>query len=201
MTPSWWPISSSHYTSSYDWPSRYRVTMPRSDFVAETVAGWTRLRPDEDLSSLEIVQRLIWTGRLAEELLEKTAMASGLRRRGDYEVLALLRRSEPALLTPIEVAQQLRTSQSGMTGKLDRLEQQGLIERVPDPADRRAIRLGVTDAGRRLIDDAFTTSVTMYRSMLNQLTSAEAKTFEVLLEKVLTRLDDLTGKREPWLSE
>lgn len=175
--------------------------MPRSDFVAETVAGWTRLRPDEDLSSLEIVQRLIWTGRLAEELLEKTAMASGLRRRGDYEVLALLRRSEPALLTPIEVAQQLRTSQSGMTGKLDRLEQQGLIERVPDPADRRAIRLGVTDAGQRLIDDAFTTSVTMYRSMLNQLTSAEAKTFEALLEKVLTRLDDLTGKREPWLSE
>lgn len=90
---------------------------------------------------------------------------------------------------------------SGLPAELDRLEQQGLIERVPDPADRRAIRLGVTDAGRRLIDDAFTTSVTMYRSMLNQLTSAEAKTFEVLLQKVLTRLDDLTGKREPWLSE
>jgi hypothetical protein len=35
------------------------------------------------------------SGRLAEEILERTAIASGLRRRGDYEVLALLRRAEP----------------------------------------------------------------------------------------------------------
>lgn len=68
----------------------------------------------------EFVQRLPWCGRLAEELLERTAIASGFRRRGDYEVLALLRRVEPALLTPLEVANQLLTSQSGMTGKLDR---------------------------------------------------------------------------------
>ncbi|HLT96367.1 MAG TPA: MarR family transcriptional regulator [Acidimicrobiia bacterium] len=172
--------------------------MPRSDFVSETVAGWTRLRPEQDLSSLGIVQRLIWTGRLAEELLERTAMAGGLRRRGDYEVLALLRRSEPFLPTPLEVAQQLRTSQSGMTGKLDRLEEQGLIERVPDADDRRAIRLGVTEAGRELIDAAFTMSLNVYESMLEELSAREAKTFETLLEKVLARLDELSGKREPW---
>lgn len=174
--------------------------MPRSDFVAETLAGWTRLRPDEDLTSLGIVQRLIWIGRLAEELLERTATASGMRRRGDYEVLALLRRSEPSLLTPLEVAQQLRTSQSGMTGKLDRLEAQGLIERVPDPSDRRAIRLGVTDAGRALIDNAFTMSMAMYEAMLSELTPAEAKSFEALLDKILTRLDELVSKREPWVA-
>jgi len=172
--------------------------MPRSDFVSETVAGWTRLRPEQDLSSLGIVQRLIWTGRLAEELLERTAMAGGLRRRGDYEVLALLRRSEPFLRTPLEVAQQLRTSQSGMTGKLDRLEEQGLIERVPDADDRRAIRLGVTEAGRELTDAAFTMSLNVYESMLEELSAREAKTFETLLEKVLARLDELSGKREPW---
>ena len=172
--------------------------MPRSDFVSETVADWTRLRPEQDLSSLGIVQRLIWTGRLAEELLERTAMAGGLRRRGDYEVLALLRRSEPFLPTPLEVAQQLRTSQSGMTGKLDRLEEQGLIERVPDADDRRAIRLGVTEAGRELTDAAFTMSLNVYESMLEELSAREAKTFETLLEKVLARLDELSGKREPW---
>ncbi|MDP9495349.1 MAG: MarR family transcriptional regulator [Actinomycetota bacterium] len=54
-------------------------------------------------------------------------------RRGDYEVLALLRRNEPDLLTPVEVAKKLLSSQSGMTGKLDRLEAQGLIQRLPDP--------------------------------------------------------------------
>jgi DNA-binding MarR family transcriptional regulator len=172
--------------------------MPRSNFVGESVVGWSRLRPDDDLFGLGIVQRLVWSGRLAEELLERTAIASGLRRRGDYEVLALLRRVEPALLTPLQVAQQLMTSQSGMTGKLDRLEQQGLIQRIPDPEDRRAIRLGVTDSGRALIDEAFTTCLRVYESMLDEFTPSEVKTFDALLEKLLTRLDELSGIRQPW---
>ena len=54
------------------------------------------------------------------------------------------------------VAQRLQTSQSGMTGKLDRLERHGFIQRSPDPEDRRAIRLWMTDSGRALIDEAFT---------------------------------------------
>jgi DNA-binding MarR family transcriptional regulator len=173
-------------------------TVSRLDFSRETVDGWMRLRPDDDLTSLGVVHSLIWSGRLAEELLERTAIASGLRRRGDYEVLALLRRAEPELLTPLQVAQQLQTSQSGMTGKLDRLERQGLVQRTPDPEDRRAIRLGITDSGRNLIDKAFTTSLSVYQSMLNEFSPTEVKNFEALLEKLLTRLDHLSGLSQPW---
>ncbi|HJQ94967.1 MAG TPA: MarR family transcriptional regulator [Acidimicrobiia bacterium] len=172
--------------------------MPRLNFSRETVDGWTRLRPDEDLFGLGVVLDLIWSGKLAEELLEKTAIASGLRRRGDYEVLALLRRGEPALLTPLQVAQQLLTSQSGMTGKLDRLERQGLIRRTPDPDDRRAIRLGITDAGRDVIDEAFTTNLSVYQSMLHEFSPTEVKNLEALLEKLLSRLDHLSGLSRPW---
>lgn len=175
-------------------------TMTRLDFSRETVDGWSRLRPDDDLFGLGVGYRLIWSGRLAEDLLEKTAIASGLRRRGDYEVLALLRQAEPELLTPLQVAQQLMTSQSGMTGKLDRLEQQGLVQRTPDPEDRRAIRLGITDSGRALIDDAFTTNLSVYQSMLEGFTPTQAKDLEALLEKLLTRLEELSGMRQPWSS-
>ena len=168
------------------------------NFSRETVDGWSRLRPDEDLFGLGVAHRLIWSGRLAEEVLERTAIASGLRRRGDYEVLALLRRAEPELLTPVQVAQQLLTSQSGMTGKLDRLERQGLVQRTPDPEDRRAIRLGITDAGRDLIDQAFTTSLSVYQSMLDGFTAAEGKDLEALLDKLLTRLDELAAMQQPW---
>jgi DNA-binding MarR family transcriptional regulator len=95
-------------------------------------------------------------------------------------------------------AQQLLTSQSGMTGKLDRLERQGLVQRSPDPADRRAIRLGITDAGRALIDEAFTTCLSVYQAMLDDFTPTEVKDFEALLEKLLTRLDQLSGLSQPW---
>lgn len=172
--------------------------MPRPNFIRESLAGWGRLRPDADLFGLEIVQRLVWSGRLAEDLLERTAIASGLRRRGDYEVLSLLRRAEPSLLSPLEVAQQLQTSQSGMTGKLDRLERQGLIQRIPDAEDRRALRLGITDSGRELIDEAFTTCLRVYESMLDELTPNEAKTFNTLLDKMLSRLDEISRVSQPW---
>lgn len=174
------------------------MVMTRSNFSRETVEGWSRLRPDEDLLALGVAHRLIWSGRLAEDLLERTAIASGLRRRGDYEVLALLRRAEPELLSPIQVAQQLMTSQSGMTGKLDRLERQGLVQRTPDPEDRRAIRLGITDSGRALIDEAFTTSLSVYQSMFNEFNPIEVKSFEALLEKLLTTLDHLSELSQPW---
>jgi DNA-binding MarR family transcriptional regulator len=172
--------------------------MSRLNFSRETVAGWSRLRPDENLFGLGVVQGLIWSGRLAEDLLERTAIASGLRRRGDYEVLAVLRRAEPELLSPLQVAHQLQTSQSGMTGKLDRLERHGLIHRSPDPEDRRAITLGITDSGRALIDEAFTTSLSVYQSMLNEFSPSEVNDFEALLEKLLTRLDHLSELSHPW---
>jgi DNA-binding MarR family transcriptional regulator len=170
----------------------------RANFVDESVSGWSRIRPGLDARALEAVQRLVWCGRLAEDILERTAIASGLRRRGDYEVLALLRRVEPTLLTPLDVAYQLQTSQSGMTGKLDRLEEQGLIERTQDPEDRRAIRLGITDEGRTLIDQAFSTSSKVYEAMLDSFTPGEKDDLAELLGTLLIRLDELSERRQPW---
>jgi DNA-binding MarR family transcriptional regulator len=140
---------------------------------------------------------LFETGRVGS-LANAPPMPSGLRRQGDFEVLSLLRRVEPALLTPVEVAQQLRTSQSGMTGKLDRLEEQGVIQRTPDPDDRRAIRLGITETGRALIDKAFDTALWVYESMVDGFTPNEMKRLDALLEKLLTRLDELSAMRQPW---
>lgn len=172
--------------------------MSQAKFINDALSEWSRIRPELDLFGLGVIGRLVWSGRLAEEILERTAKVSGLRHRGDFEVLALLRRVEPALLTPVEVAQQLRTSQSGMTGKLDRLEGQGLIERTPDPEDRRAIRLGITETGRAVIDEAFDTSLRVYESMVDGFAPSEVKSFDALLEKLLTRLDELSGVRQPW---
>jgi len=170
--------------------------MTRSDFVDDAVRGWRQIRPDINVASLEVVQHLIWSGRLADDILERTAIASGLRRRGDYEVLVLLRRSEPSLLTPLEVAEKLHTSPSGMTAKLDRLENLGLITRTQDTDDRRVIRLGITDTGRTMSDTAFDTSLKVYEAMLDTLTPAEAQTLNGLLNKLLKRLDNLSELRQ-----
>lgn len=172
--------------------------MSQLDFTRDAVAAWARLRPNEDLESLALMQRLVWCGRRAEEILERTAQGLGFRRRGDYEVMALLRRSEPNELTPIEVAQKLVISPSGVTTKVDRLQRLGFLERLPDGTDRRIVRLALTDEGRSRIDEAFATSLLVYERMLSNLDSDERVALDRGLIRVLSRLDEMTGLSRPW---
>ena len=52
-----------------------------------------------------------------------------------------------------KLAQKLKCEPSNVTGIVDRLESRGLVERRPDPADRRLKLAAATDAGRRVARD------------------------------------------------
>jgi len=49
------------------------------------------------------------------------------------------------------LAESLDVSQASATGIVDRMEQRGIVERQRDEADRRVIRVALTDEGRGLI--------------------------------------------------
>jgi DNA-binding MarR family transcriptional regulator len=66
-----------------------------------------------------------------------------------YQVLAAATRGEPG--SQLELAQHLGIDRTVMTYLLDDLEGAGLIERRPDPADRRARRIAATAPGRDLL--------------------------------------------------
>lgn len=53
-------------------------------------------------------------------------------------------------LTPVELARTLHYNPGALTRLLDKLEQRGYVKRVPDAADRRALRLELTAPGRHL---------------------------------------------------
>jgi len=172
--------------------------MGRLEFAKKAFEDWSRLRPGSDLGSLRVIQKLIWTSRLSESILERAAIGSGLRLRGDYEVLALLRRTEPVIYTPVEVAALLGISPSGMTGKLDRLEKQGLLVRRSDPHDRRVAKLHLTDSGRTLADEAFDRTLIVYEAMLDDLDNRQIRSLDDLLTALLKHLEFLDGLPQPW---
>jgi DNA-binding MarR family transcriptional regulator len=53
--------------------------------------------------------------------------------------------------TPGGIAEVLRVGRTTVTGTLDRLESEGMITRLIDPADKRSFLLQVTEKGRALI--------------------------------------------------
>ncbi len=147
--------------------------MSTSGFVTQAVADWVRITGITDTVALEVGLRVLWAGRLLEDLLEDNAKRNGLRKRGDYEVLALVRRSDPELLSPITIAKDLRLSPSGVTGKLDRLEAQGYVERRQDPNDRRGLQIALTESGRALTDAVFRAALELHRRALDGVAEAD----------------------------
>ena len=79
---------------------------------------------------------------------------------------------------------------SGATKRLDRLERAGLIERSPDPQDRRGTLIGLTPAGRELIDGVTEAHLENERRLLSALTADEREQLADLLRKLQLGLPD-----------
>lgn len=68
-----------------------------------------------------------------------------------YQVLAAVARGEPS--TQLALARKLGVDRTVMTYLLDEIQAEGLVERRPDPADRRARRVELTETGRARLCD------------------------------------------------
>jgi DNA-binding MarR family transcriptional regulator len=76
-----------------------------------------------------------------------------------------------------------------MTNRIDRLEENGLVRRVPDPEDRRGILVELTEQGRELVDTVLPTHVANEERILKALSKEEQHTLATLLGKLLSSLE------------
>jgi len=67
-----------------------------------------------------------------------------------------------------DLARTVRVTSPTMTRVLDRLVETGLVTRAADPDDRRAIRLGLTPAGRRVLAHHSRTLAASIRTLLDE---------------------------------
>ncbi len=72
---------------------------------------------------------------------------------GRFTVLALLNRRPDLSLNPSRIADACGVTRATITGLLDGLQQDGLIERTRGAGDRRTMQVRLTAAGRRFLDD------------------------------------------------
>lgn len=104
-----------------------------------------------------------------------------------YQVLRFA--VEEAAPTQLALAQQLGIDRTVMTYLLDDLEKAGLVERRPDPADRRARRIVATPEGRARLGEIDTCLREAERELLTPLSAEESAAFRGMLQK-LTTADD-----------
>lgn len=87
-------------------------------------------------------------------------------------------------LTPGQIAASLCLDGSTITGVLDRMENKGLVKRTPDPSDRRALRVILTEQGTRLREPVQRVIEEANRCILDRLSKEEQEQFITYLERI-----------------
>ena len=90
---------------------------------------------------------------------------------------------EHTMATPKELAQILHVENSTISGILDRMQKKGLVDRRTDEADRRIVRVYLTENSEQLKADVLKTVDDMNEEILKDLTPENR---EILLDSLRT---------------
>jgi DNA-binding MarR family transcriptional regulator len=134
-----------------------------------------------------IVDRVGAIDRRLKRGMETVLAEFGLSR-PDWRVLTTLRNSGSK--TPGVLARYHDISSGAMTSRLDSLEQEGLIRRVPDPDDRRSVVVEITDKGRNAWAEAASIQARREAFFASALTKPEQQRLNALLRKLLLALEE-----------
>jgi DNA-binding MarR family transcriptional regulator len=162
---------------------------PAADEVDRVATAWQRERPDLDVTPLQVLSRVT---RLARhlDLARRQAFAAHDLETWEFDVLAALRRSgEPYALSPGQLGAETLVTSGTMTNRIDRLEHRGLVQRQPDPTDRRGVRVVLTDSGRRTVDDALSDLLAREHALLQALPSDRQGELADLLRQLVRTFD------------
>lgn len=99
--------------------------------------------------------------------------------------LGALRQLEAGPLAMHELARRLGVGASSATQLVDRLMNHGLVERIPDPGDRRLLRVSLTPSAAQAVKEFKEHRRHQLTALLAPLTDAELQTFVDLAERML----------------
>lgn len=133
-----------------------------------------------------VVERLLWLGGRLQALAAEVAASHGLT---GQQAILLRALDQPRPMRA--VAAHLKCDPSNVTGLIDRIEARGLVERTPDPADRRVRLLALTSGGRR-VREVLLAELVVQVSAATTLSDADAIQLVVLLDRI-----DLGGRPGP----
>jgi len=98
-----------------------------------------------------------------------------------YNVLRLLRAAHPEPVPTLSLVARLVSRAPDITRMLDKLETRRLISRTRGTTDRRAVLIGITDAGLKLLDDVARPLRECHERQLGHLSATELDTLLTLL--------------------
>jgi DNA-binding MarR family transcriptional regulator len=162
---------------------------PAADSIDELVRAWERERPDLESWPFAIFGR-IW--RLSASLVgdaDRWLAPIGLTFESFSVIVTLRRGGPPFEMNPTALYRESLLSSGAITNRIDRVEAEGLVKRLPNPKDRRGTIVRLTPKGRALADRAIKLHFEALAESLGDLSEAERAQLAALLGKLLLSVE------------
>jgi DNA-binding MarR family transcriptional regulator len=144
-----------------------------------------------------IVDRIAGLHRRFQRALDETLAEFNLDY-AEHKLLGLLsREGEVYRSSPGRLARLMELSSGAMTNRLDRLEEAGLLRRLPDPDDRRGILVELTSKGKRVYEEAIGVQGRKEAFFASALSKAEQKQLNALLRRIMIEFERAEGGPPP----
>jgi len=170
-------------TGHQDLPEAARTRTAPSRSTASRAPGATAdSGPDPDSSANECIVGIVRAGEafvaLANQSLNGYQLSPAAR-----QALAILDGAgEP--LSPTEIARRLIVTTASITSLLDTLQRRGLVERRPDPADRRRLLITITPAAQELVRRFVPEIVALQASVMRDIPEEDRRQFAAVLTRI-----------------
>ena len=165
------------------------------DGVDDIIGQWAKVRPELDVSAMEVFGRLHRSFLLYRAAIGSRFAELGTTEPG-FDVLATLRRCGPEhRLNAGELARQTLVTTGGLTLRVKRLEEEGYVRREQDADDNRMVHVELTQTGRELVDRAADVHFQNLTRMLDGLSTGERED----LARLFGRLYESLRKTAPQL--
>lgn len=152
---------------------------------------WQHECPELDASAMSLFGRLAEASEMVNRLHLAPLNKEHELQRGEFDVLATLRRSgKPYALSPTKLYRSMMISSGGMTNRLDRLEKAGLVRRRPSSDDRRAVIVELTDSGFSKIDTMLKDHLSGQEKLLKCMDSEQREAIDGLLAKLIESMSE-----------
>lgn len=161
----------------------------QTDKVDRLIASWADELRGIDLDVEAAVQRIQWVFKHIRRRMDETLAETGLTH-GEWGLLSHLALAGPPHRdSPGKLATKEGLSSGAMTNRLDRLEAAGLVRRLPNPDDRRALQVELTDEGHDLWRRSVAVQAAKEAALAEALSPRELEQLNRLLRKVLLQLE------------
>lgn len=160
--------------------SRAKSRAQKSSFEIYREGGTTR--------DIRLTINLVLVARRWRSLLDERLRAIGQSAARMEAMSAIV--NSPSLSAQVDIAKRLRIEGPTMTRMLDTLENDGLVERLPDPTDRRTKQLRLTPAGEAALKDIFAITDELRDRLLDGISADEIDELNGFLTMLTGRLDE-----------